>query len=487
MAVIYVGGSSQYSTIQQGIQAAEQTGATTVIVNAGTYTGNDVLSSADNGLTISGSQGVSITGSFSISNASSVTLSGLSFQGNGSNVAVTATNSQSLSIVGNNFTGTGQAVLLDGSTNSSVSNNSIFNTTASAIEAKNGANSNLFSSNTINGDTTPGTIGAIYLHGANNSTVTHNQITNTTGAAISLSDFFGPGTTGTQNNGSVVSFNSLNQVDTTAPDSGAIYILGRSQEQNANITVSNNLIQNVGSAAAVGSPTEHAVGIYLDDNTSGVSVTSNVVIATATLTDPFEIHGGSNDTISGNIFDLTSGVTDFGLFQQDPANQAPVGSFAQLVNDNITGNIFATEAASPHNPGYADLTGGIGQISIAGNNYWAFSGAPLNVAGTNAAGDSAAQYNPPAAHAAQSISDYAAWSAPGINFQAIDVADIGLLPSSITLVSEPASILLLPVFLLAVLLKRRRQAQPNSFIAHGAFQILVMCAIFPSANCMTYT
>ena len=464
MAVVYVGGNSQYSTIQEGIQAAEQfAGANTVIVNPGNYTGIDVLSSADNGLTISGSQGVSITGSFNLSSAQSVTLSGLSFQGNGSNVAITALNSQNLSISNNSFIGTSQAVVLDGSTGSSVSHNVILNTTNSAIEAKNGANSNVFNSNTINGDTTVGTIGAIYLHGANNSTVTHNQITNTTGAAISLSDFFDPGTTATQNNGSVVAFNSLNHVDTIAPDSGAIYILGRSQEQNANITVSTNLVQNVGSATAVGSPTEHAVGIYLDDNASGVSVTSNIVIATATLTDPFEIHGGSNDTISGNIFDLTSGVTDFGLFQQDPSNQAPVvgGSFAQLANDNVIGNIFATEAASPHNPGYADLTGGIGRISIAGNDYWAFSGAPLNVAGTNASGDSAAQYNPPAAHAAQSISDYGTWSAPGINFQAIDVADIGLVPDSITFVNEPASILLLPVFILSLLLKRRRLRAPN--------------------------
>jgi hypothetical protein len=188
-------------------------------------------------------------------------------------------------------------------------------------------------------------------------------------------------------------------------------------------------------------------------------VTGNIISATPTMSDPWEIHGGSNNTISGNIFDLGSGSTDFGLFQQDEADQLPQGSFQQLQNDNITGNVFVTESSSPHNPGFADLTGGIGNVSISSNDYWAYSGAALNVAGAGPTGDSDAHYNPPAAYAAQSLSDYSSWSGLGIAFQAIDTSLIGVTPTGPSAdIPEPASILWLPLFVLALLLLPRRSS-----------------------------
>ena len=147
--------------------------------------------------------------------------------------------------------------------------------------------------------------------------------------------------------------------------------------------------------------------------------------ATPTLSDPWEVHGGSNNTISGNIFDLGTGRTDFGLFQADEADQQPQGSFTQLENDQVEGNIFVTESSAPHDPGFADLSGGLGDPSITGNDFWAFSGAPLNVAGAGATGDASATYDPPAAAPAQSLADYSAWSGAGIGFAAIDTSQIG--------------------------------------------------------------
>ena len=313
--------------------------------------------------------------------------------------------------------------MLDGTGSSSVSDNLMTNTAESAIEARDGANGNVFDSNVITGDNAQNTIGAIWLHGANNSTITHNQISKTAGAAISLSDFYGPGTTATQNNHSLVAYNSLNQVDTQSSDSGAIYILGRSQDPTIGDVVKMNYI------GATGSPGAHAVGIYLDDNTSGVSVEQNIVQATSNMSDAFQIHGGSNDTFSGNIFDLGTGATSFGLFQQDASNEEPQGSFSQLQNDSVTGNIFTTESSSPHNPGFADLTGGIGSVSISANDFWAFSGAPLNVSGSGATGDTNAKYVRPAAQPAQSLNDYSTWSGAGINFQPINTTLIGTAPA----------------------------------------------------------
>ena len=180
-----------------------------------------------------------------------------------------------------------------------------------------------------------------------------------------------------------------------------------------------NLVMGVGSSSAT-----HAVGIYLDDNASGITVNRNVVQATPTMSDVFEIHGGSNNKFSGNIFDLGTGETDNGLFQQDEADQMPQGSFQQLQNNVVSGNVYATESDAPHDPGFADLTGMVGNTLITRNDYWAFSDAPLNVQGAGAQGDTAPSYDPPASQAAQSVSDYASWSGAGIRFKAINTSQI---------------------------------------------------------------
>ena len=180
---------------------------------------------------------------------------------------------------------------------------------------------------------------------------------------------------------------------------------------------------------ATGSAGAHAVGIYLDDNASGIGVTKNIVQATPSLSDSFEIHGGSNDTVSGNIFDLGSGNPSYGLLQQDESNEAPQGSFSQLTNDTISGNVYASESTAPRKPGFANISGGLGHVTISGNDYWSFAGAALDVAGSGASGDTAAHYVKPAAAAATTLANYARWSGDGIGFQAINTSAIGLAPS----------------------------------------------------------
>jgi hypothetical protein len=456
MSTVTVGGGSIYTTLQEGIAAAEATHSNSIVIAAGTYNGNAVLTSADNGISISAAgPGVTLNGSIGITNASGISFTGLTFSGNGANVAITALGSESLSFTSNVFTGTGQAIVLDGSSNNSILANVMLNTTNSAVEARNGANSNTISSNVIDGGSAVGTIGAIYLHGASNNAITHNQISNTTGAAISLSDFFGPGTTGTQNNNNTVAYNSLNHVDTKGSDSGAIYLLGRSQNPMTGNVIQSNYIGTTGSAGA------HAVGIYLDDNTSGVLVKQNIIQATSTMSDVWEIHGGSNNTFSGNIFDITAGNTDYGLSQVDEADQAPVGTFTQLVNDVITGNIYATESEAPHDPAFADLTSDqngalLSGVWIHNNNYWAFSGAGLNVLGSGAQGDTAPAYVKPADRPAATLADYGNWTAPGIGFQPIDTSKIGLDPNAVT-VPEPVSATLFPVLAAGLVASRLRR------------------------------
>lgn len=432
-----VGAGQAYTTIQAAIDAANAAGGGTVVVQAGTYSETDTISSASN-LTIEATpSGVTLAGSIGIIDSSNVTISGLTFQGDGTSVAISSTGGSGLLVSNNIFSGTGQAVVLDGTSASTISGNLIENTKLSAIEEFGGANGNTITNNIITGDNAADTEGAIWLHGANSGIISNNAISDTTGAAISLTDFDGPGTTDTQNNNTVISGNSLTNVDTLSTDSGAIYVLGRSQDPNTGITVQDNYIGAIGTTTAA-SP--HAVGIYLDDNASGVTVSGNIVQASAGLTDPFEIHGGSNDTISGNIFDLGTGSPDFGLFQSDASDQQPVGTFQQLQNDLVTGNIIVTESTAPHDPGFGDLTGGVGDITITGNDFWSYAGAPLNVQGVGPTGDTQASYNPPAAEAVQSLSDYASWSGDGIGFQAIDIDTIGVVSCFCpgTLIATPA-------------------------------------------------
>ena len=249
MTVIYVGGSSPYATIQAGIQAAELAGANMVVVNPGAYTENDILGAADSGLTImAASSGVVLTGSFSVTDASAITISGLGFQGTGADTAIQALDSSQITITANQFSGYGEDVLLDGSTGATVSNNVMTDTAGSAIEADDGADGGLITNNVIDGAHAAETRGAIWLHGSSNSTISHNQISNTDGSAISLTDFDPPGTTATQNNNDIISYNALNSVDTKGQDSGVIYILGRSQNPSSGDLVTMNAIGVAGSA-----------------------------------------------------------------------------------------------------------------------------------------------------------------------------------------------------------------------------------------------
>lgn len=407
-----------YKTIQQGIQAAEMSGAHSIILSPGTYTGDSMLGSIDDGLAISAtSSGVILTGSINIAGASNISLQGLTFSGDGSTVAVTALNSSNISISANTFANTSEAVVLDGTKDSAVSDNFMTDTVNSAIEEKNGADSNTISGNIIHDVSTANTVGAIWLHGSSEGTISSNEITNTTGAGISLTDFYGPGTTATQNNNNVVEYNSLSQVDTQSADSGAIYILGRSQDPNTGNVVKMNFIGATGSSQA------QAVAIYLDDNASGVTVTQNIIQGTSTLSHGFEIHGGSNNLFDGNIFDLGPGepgnLPVYGLLQVDNPDQSPQGSFVSLANDKIIGNIFTTESPAPRDPAFADWTNGTGSVSISGNDYYAFTGATQYVRGTGGSGDTNPAFVAPAAQVAQSLADYATWSGAGINFQPI--------------------------------------------------------------------
>lgn len=399
-----------FATLQRAVDAMEGAGVKELVVLAGTYGIESALrlDGENRGFTITGSGGVVLDGGgtsgiLRIEGGSGITVSGLTFRG-AAGPAVEVVGGAGNTITANGFEGNGGAVLLrDDARGNTVSNNKILSSEESAIELKDGSDDNVIDSNLIDGVGAQETYGGgIYLHGASGNQITHNLVKNTQGAAINLADFYAT-STGTQNIGNTIAYNRIEDANLSATDSGAIYILGRSNADTQTL-VEMNFIDGTGRAD------RHSVGIYLDDCTNGVTATGNIV--TGIGSDGFQIHGGSDNTFSDNIFDLGSGTPSAGLFQMSPQD---VHNPDPLRDNVVTNNIVATASATPR-PAYAFLDGG--DPAIAGNEYWTPPGVRL---------DASPDANP--SYATRSLSGDYATGGNAIGFAAIDLSQIGLRPT----------------------------------------------------------
>jgi len=212
----------------------------------------------------------------------------------------------------------------------------------------------------------------------------------------------------TQNLNDTIEANKVLNADLTSTDSGAIYILGRSDAATGTL-VRMNFIDGTGPAS------QHSVGIYLDDNTNDVSVEANIVRNVGS--DAVQIHGGSNDHVTGNVLDLGTGHPSAVLFQAPPADQP---NPSPLQGNSVTGNIILTESAAPGNF-YVSLDGGT--PTIANNDYWG----PAGVGLSPSPDASRSTINP--AFASPSAGDYRMAGGAGIGFVPIDQTQIGVAPA----------------------------------------------------------
>jgi len=314
-----------FATVQHAADAMAVSGVATTLVSGGTYAAALKLTAANAGETVKAADGQVATlqlgaAGVEIMGANHVTLAGFTLAGS-TGPAVNVDGGSSVTVAGNTFSGDSEGVLLqngtshdtvtdnsftgsdegivaqNGASNNAITNNLIKNSSLAGIEIKDGANQETVDSNMIEGvsgaahDTYGG---GIYVHGSSNDAITHNQVQDTAGAGINLCDFSTSGTL-TQNLNDTVQFNKVLNADLTSTDSGAIYILGRSNAATGTL-VRMNFIDGTGSAR------QHSVGIYLDDNTNDVSVEANYVRNVGS--DAVQIHGGSNNHIAGNVLDL---------------------------------------------------------------------------------------------------------------------------------------------------------------------------------------
>jgi len=372
-----------FATIGRAVTAMEQSGSVkTTYVEGGTYKlGSTInLGSKDNGITIESAPGAkavldgngSLSTLVSLNGASNVTLQGLTFQHTGTNGAAVKLNGGSGNhIVGNLFSGVHEGLLLQGSSGNTVSGNELDNSGTSAIEADGNSNNNIFDSNLINGAGAIGTTGGgIFLHGANNNTISHNQVQNTAGMGIGIENW----DSNTVNVGNKVLDNVIHNVGTSSQsvDTGAIYMLGRSGGNTATTISGNDITSTVSTANH-----PQIVGIYLDDLTSGVTVTNNIVANT--VDHSLQIHGGSNINVQNNIFDL--GSASGSSWGWDTALLIQSISGHAMSNNVFSHNIIASTSSTP--AAYSNLAGGNPTVDNnfymdLATSHWQVFGDPVN-------------------------------------------------------------------------------------------------------------
>jgi len=235
-----------------------------------------------------------------IKGAHGVTLSGLTFaDGRYDGAAVALSGGGGNAIGGNHFTNVGTAVSLDGSTGNRIAGNVMRNLGDSGITLVNASDDNRIYANTIEH------IGAIIKRGggitavgSSHLTISHNDIVDSARYGVSLKEWGD----GQQSNFNTVAHNRILHTGQETADGGGIEMLGRSGRDTHSVIRGNYLDDTGGLATKSGSGAwlqDHkGWGISLDDLTSGVTVTDNVVKG-ASWADIF-LHGGDHNVVQNN-------------------------------------------------------------------------------------------------------------------------------------------------------------------------------------------
>jgi len=247
------------------------------------------------------------------------------------------------------------------------------------------------------------------MHGVRNNRIAHNSVRHAAGFGIGLLNW----DDSTINVSNIIEYNLIQDSALTADDSGAIYILGRSGVDTETV-VAGNIIDGVGGGG------RHGIGIYLDDSTSGVTVTHNLVRRMSA--DAVEIHGGSNNLIENNVLDVSQGGVSAVLFQKAPDDTDPKGDQS---GNSVVHNVILNERQHP-NP-FVWFNGGTPMISQ--NMYGNATG--IVILPASPVGDDAPLVLPPEFARGASTCDYTDVEAEAgreIDFIPISISAVGPRP-----------------------------------------------------------
>jgi hypothetical protein len=172
--------------------------------------------------------------------------------------------------------------------------------------------------------------------------------------------------------------------DQNGGDCGAIYFDDSVMPSSTNVQVVNNYVRDVnissdgaGDNGGNGKEGCCAVGVYLDDGTSNVTVNGNIIAGI--LSNCFQIHGGNNDSIGGNICDLAdSGYQDIVIYSWDQLDYPMSG--------NVFENNIVISASAGSGSGFSGYNSPPNPMTISNNAYYNYVGSSINSSGTGGAG-----------------------------------------------------------------------------------------------------
>jgi len=208
--------------------------------------------------------------------------------------------------------------------------------------------------------------------------------------------------------------------DQNGGDCGAIYFDDRISPASTDIQVTNNYVRdvNVSSKGAANNGKDGkggccAIGVYLDDGTSNVAITGNIIGGIASSC--FHLHGGDNNSIKNNICDLAnSEYQSIAVYQQSKQNH------------EMSGNIFTNNiilSGSKHGgSGFMGYNAPPNPLAISNNVYFSCSGSkPKSVGTGGAGGDSSPVFeNPRVSGWTYDIADGSSANKDSISFQKIE-------------------------------------------------------------------
>ena len=351
-------------SLYQAIARLHADGPRTIFLRTGAYRLSEplVLTAADQDLTIAACPGetpvLTTSGDgpiLKLQRTSAVTLSGLIFD-SASPAQLLLESARDCVIASNTFLHGRVGILLVQSSENRIQRNLVVSAASSGIELRDRSDGNLLTDNIVDGTDAVDTHGGgIFLHGANFNRIAHNLVRNTAGFGIGVLNWDET----TLNTGNTVEFNVLRDTALRSEDSGAIYVLGRAAID-TKMVIASNVIDGVGSAGY------HTIGVYLDDSTSGVLVTGNLIRRPGKYA--VQIHGGSDNTVESNLLDLGHGQAIAVLFQAAPADTR---SSSMQTGNAVVRNIILSAV---HDPKLFDWLDG-GSPRIADNVYANATGA----------------------------------------------------------------------------------------------------------------
>ena len=241
------------------------------------------------------------------------------------------------------------------------------------LHATGSASGTMFINNTLHDNYNWRNYAGIALWGsAQNSTVANNHVYNTVTHGILASTCSGSCAAGIK--GVIIKNNFVYNTCTISTDCGAIYLQDYASPRSTNITISNNFIRDVNPKGDNGGR-----GIYLDDGTSNVMATGNIVSGHKNTC--FNIHGGDNDIFSGNICDEQSSGHE-SIVRYETSSEVP----SSLMTGNaFTNNIIIAGSRDGGN-GYTG-DGVPNPLTIKDNAYFNYVGLTIDSTGGSAGTD----------------------------------------------------------------------------------------------------